>query len=130
MTRDQKLSAWFAGLWLGCCAFVYAVPPASSSFYWQCPIREYLHLDCPGCGMTRALHELLHGHVAAAAALNPLSLVLFPALTILGIVQLYHAMRWGSLLRARLSPNWAYAGLLFLAVFTLVRNQVLMAGAA
>jgi len=35
---------------------------------------------CPGCGSTRAIHHLLHGHVGAALSLNPLLVLLLPVL--------------------------------------------------
>lgn len=34
-----------------------------------CPSR-WIGLHCPGCGMTRALNLLLHGHVRASLACN------------------------------------------------------------
>jgi Protein of unknown function (DUF2752) len=38
-----------------------------------CLFRELLGLPCPGCGMTRALHALAHGEVAAALRYHPLA---------------------------------------------------------
>ena len=35
-------------------------------------------LDCPGCGGLRATHQLLHGDIRAAFALNPLFIVVLP----------------------------------------------------
>jgi hypothetical protein len=35
---------------------------------------------CPGCGTTRALHEIVHGHYVAAFMLNPLLLFAMPFL--------------------------------------------------
>ena len=51
---------------------LYTFPPAGSPFYPQCVFHALTGLDCPGCGTTRALHELLHGNVGAAFALNPM----------------------------------------------------------
>ncbi len=57
---------------------VYTVPPAASTWYPRCLFHSVTGLDCPGCGGTRALHQLLHGHVAEAFALNPLLFLLLP----------------------------------------------------
>jgi hypothetical protein len=56
-------------------ALLFFFPPAQYHFYPQCPIHQYFHLDCPGCGATRALAALLHGHLLEALRLNtsPLS---------------------------------------------------------
>lgn len=57
---------------------VYTFPPAASTWYPRCVFHALTGLDCPGCGGTRALHQLLHGHVAEAFALNPLLFLLIP----------------------------------------------------
>jgi len=50
---------------------LYTYPPVTSGFYPQCVFKKATGLDCPGCGTTRALHALLHGHVFEAFTLNP-----------------------------------------------------------
>ena len=68
-----------AGCTLGCCglAVLYYWDPSGSSFP-LCPLRAFTGLYCPGCGMTRGLHQLLHGNVAAALAYNPLIVLIVP----------------------------------------------------
>ncbi len=61
------------------------VNPATSDVFPPCLFHKYTGLYCPGCGTTRALHELLHGHFAAALRLNLLTLLLFPTLGILAL---------------------------------------------
>ena len=51
-------------------------PPTQYSFYPQCPVYRLLHLQCPGCGTTRALAALLHGHIIEALRLNALTTVM------------------------------------------------------
>jgi hypothetical protein len=53
-------------------------PPALSRFYPRCPVYEIFHLQCPGCGATRALAALLHGRFAEALHLNALFTLLLP----------------------------------------------------
>jgi hypothetical protein len=60
----------------GVAAVLLIFPPARYSFYPECPIYKYLHVECPGCGTTRALAALLRGHVAEAFRWNALTTVL------------------------------------------------------
>lgn len=34
--------------------------------YYQCPIKKFLHIECPGCGMTRAVYALLRLEIKQA----------------------------------------------------------------
>ena len=63
-------SAAAAGAWV-----LYTFPPATSRWYPQCTFHQLTGLDCPGCGVTRALHHLLHGRFGEAFHLNPLLFV-------------------------------------------------------
>ena len=40
-----------------------------------CPFKMLTGIPCPGCGGTRALIALLHGHLIEAIMTNPLSIV-------------------------------------------------------
>ena len=44
-----------------------------------CPFKAVTGLDCPGCGGTRAAHQLFTGHLGAAADLNVLAVARDPA---------------------------------------------------
>jgi len=59
-------------------AFLYAVDPERSHLYPPCPLFFLSGLQCPGCGTARALHQLLHGHLAAAWRFNALVVALLP----------------------------------------------------
>jgi len=52
------------------CVYVAVVDPNTSSLYPQCPFRALTGYDCPGCGITRALHSALHGELLQAANHN------------------------------------------------------------
>ncbi len=54
--------------------------PSTSTFYPPCPFHALTGGWCPGCGTTRALHELLHGDLVAAFGLNPLMVLALPLL--------------------------------------------------
>lgn len=58
-----------AGLGAAGLAYVALRDPAQGGFV-PCPLHALTGLWCPGCGMTRALHHLLHGDLAAAFSSN------------------------------------------------------------
>ena len=61
-------------------AFVFLFNPERYDFYPPCMFHSITGFWCPGCGSTRAIHHLLHGHVGAALSLNPLLVLLLPVL--------------------------------------------------
>ena len=71
------------GIWLLLIAgavYVFLYEPGRSGLFPLCPFRFFTGLTCPGCGTTRALHELMHGHFLAAFVLNPLLFLALPFL--------------------------------------------------
>ena len=52
-------------------------PPAQNNFYPKCPIYKLTHLQCPGCGATRAA-AVLRGDFAEAIHFNALVTLLLP----------------------------------------------------
>ena len=75
-----KLNSLNTRVWWLLTAFVffagavvlYCFNPATHSFYPICQFHRLTGWHCPGCGMTRALHALLHGHLHAAVRDNAL----------------------------------------------------------
>lgn len=61
-------------------AVLHACDPAADGRFPPCPWLWLSGWQCPGCGVLRATHALLHGDLAAAWHLNPLWLLLAPAL--------------------------------------------------
>ena len=47
---------------------------------WPCAFHAITGLHCPGCGLTRMLHALVHGDVARAWSMNPLAMIALPLL--------------------------------------------------
>jgi hypothetical protein len=60
-------------LLLAAIATLLRFPPESYHFYPRCPIFTLFHIQCPGCGSTRALAALLQGHLIEALRLNALT---------------------------------------------------------
>ena len=64
------------GLALG--VVMYRFDPSQGGIYPICLFRRMTGLMCPGCGSLRAIHQLLHGHLARAFQFNPLLVTLMP----------------------------------------------------
>ena len=76
--RSTVIIIW--SLLLAGAAYLFVFEPGKSGFFPVCPFRMLTGFTCPGCGTTRAMHEILHGHFAAAFMLNPLLLLALPFL--------------------------------------------------
>jgi hypothetical protein len=96
--------------------------PASSGFYPRCPIYETFHFYCPGCGGTRALAALLHGHFADALHLNPLVVILLPFVLTFLSVAWFRALRSAEFRWPRVPGVWVKATLAAAIAFTVIRN--------
>ncbi|MGI9474593.1 MAG: DUF2752 domain-containing protein [Rubripirellula sp.] len=49
--------------------------PTDASFYPKCMLHQWTGLHCPGCGGTRAMAALSHGHLWEAIRFNPLLII-------------------------------------------------------
>lgn len=47
-------------------------------FFYRCPIKLILNIDCPGCGMTRALKSFVMLDFKAAFGYNPMIFAIIP----------------------------------------------------
>jgi len=66
---------------LGSGAVLFFFDPAKHGFYPLCLFHALTGLNCPGCGATRAAHQLLHGHLLLALRDNALFILVLAALT-------------------------------------------------
>ena len=73
IARAGLLLFSFAGILL-----LFFFDPATTSFYPPCLFKTVLGVQCPGCGSLRAAHQVLHGNVSAAWALNKPLLIALP----------------------------------------------------
>ncbi|CAM5778140.1 DUF2752 domain-containing protein [Cellulomonas persica] len=106
---------------VGAATLVLAVrDPHRSGSYGFCPLYAATGLACPACGGLRATHDLAHGDLAAAWAMNPLWVSLVPVVVGLWVWWVVRAARGRS---APTLPAWsAWALLVAIVVFGVVRN--------
>ena len=117
---------WFAAaavVMVAGAAVLYAFNPATTQILPPCPFLALTGFYCPGCGSTRAMHQLLHGRIGAAFDLNPLVVVLLP-FVVVGLAR--EARRLWSPPRARRGaslPRWLTWTLpVIVVLFGVMRN--------
>ena len=95
--------------------------PTQYGFYPVCYFHAATVLNCPGCGSLRALHQLLHGHVAEAARHNLLLLLCLPFLA--GVMMRFVMARLrGQAMTFAVRSVWLWTFLGVAVVFTVLRN--------
>jgi len=97
-------------------------PPGQYSFYPECPIYRYLHIQCPGCGSTRALAALLHGQIIEALRFNALTTLLSPFAAFYAAACYRRFLQREPIQLPRLPHSAVYGTLALAAIFSMVRN--------
>jgi hypothetical protein len=67
---------------MGAAVVLFQFNPTQHAFYPVCVFHRLTGLQCPGCGASRALYSLLHGHLLAALHFNPLLVLALPFLAV------------------------------------------------
>ncbi len=118
--RSTVITIW--SLLLAGSVYLYVFEPGRNGFFPPCLFRALTGLTCPGCGSTRAMHQILHGHFVAAFMLNPLFLLAIPFL-------LYALFRYSAVVmrgeiprRNTLRPSYIYALFVIVVSFWIFRN--------
>lgn len=96
--------------------------PAESGIFPPCPVLYLTGWYCPGCGSLRAIHQLLRGHIWAAWAMNPLTVLLLPFLTYGLVSHVLFEIRGRGLPQPYLSAVWIRALCAAILLFGIVRN--------
>lgn len=76
--RSFVLALWAALGVVG--AVLFFLEPGKSPLLPGCLFRALTGFTCPGCGTTRALHQLVHGNFSAAFQFNPILILSLPFL--------------------------------------------------
>ncbi|MED5382096.1 MAG: DUF2752 domain-containing protein [Verrucomicrobiota bacterium] len=70
-TRQIVLITGLPLLALGGAGALFFLDPTKLAFFPKCAFHMATGYSCPGCGSSRALHQLTHGNVLEAVRLNP-----------------------------------------------------------
>ena len=121
LARRWLLAGFFATGIAGL-AVLFFFNPEHCAIYPVCPLHYLTGWDCPGCGTLRAAHQLIHGNLAAAWHLNPLTVSLLPVGAWLGLRetawQLWRVKLPGLVTR----PAFAWMLAVLTVFFGIVRN--------
>jgi hypothetical protein len=108
--------------------YVWAVDPNEPGHYPLCPTKFFLGIDCPGCGIMRGTHDLVHGNVAGALDHNVLLAVLAPMAVVAWVVWALRSWTGRSpeatTAQMRRRHRLMVVGLVVLVAFGIVRNFV------
>ena len=66
MVTTRARTVGMAAILTTAAVILFVFDPTRVGFLPPCPLHEFTGLWCPGCGSTRALHQLVHGHLALA----------------------------------------------------------------
>ena len=116
-----------ATIWLfvlGVATYSFFVDPDRGVGYPSCPFRTLTGLECPGCGPSRALHQLLHAHPVSAFELNPLLVILLPLLALV-LVSVSGSLISNKHRNLQISPALAWVVLALVIGFWVFRNTSL-----
>jgi len=97
--------------------------PHQSGSWGFCPFKLLTGFDCPGCGGLRAVNDLTHGQLSAAAGSNLMFVASIPLL--LGLWAWWLLRGWTGTTRPvprGVLRTLAAAYLVLLVAFTIVRN--------
>ena len=114
-----------AGIWLLLIAggiYLFIFEPGRTGFFPVCLFRLVTGLTCPGCGTTRALHEIVHGNFQSAFMLNPLLLVAIPFLLFAFVRYNAMVLRGGTPRKNTLPAPYIYALFFIVVGFWVFRN--------
>ena len=122
LSQDQVLL--YSGALIGVVALaaLRVFDPATSGVFPPCPLHALTGLYCPGCGSLRAFHQLLHGNLYAAFAMNPLAILTLPFVMYGAASYATFQVRGRYLPRTSLPGHWIWAVGIVIVLYGIARN--------
>jgi hypothetical protein len=106
---------------IGASAMVFFFNPSTHGFYPVCLFHTLTGLNCPGCGMTRALYALLHGNFPLALKDNALFVAAIAVLAIWSVRFVFLKLK-SQPATFNVSPKFLWIFLVISIVFVVIRN--------
>lgn len=118
--RSTVVAIW--SLLVAGSAYLFWFEPGKSGFFPICLFRFLTGFTCPGCGTTRAMHQILHGDFLTAFTLNPLFLLAIPFLLFALVRYSVIVLRGGVPRQNALPAAYIYALFFIVLSFWIFRN--------
>jgi Protein of unknown function (DUF2752) len=99
----------------------YFINPEQAAWFPSCWFHRTTGLLCPGCGCSRATHQLLHGNILAAFRLNGLFVSALPFALWQGALALRRAFQHQPVV-VPLKPACLWTAAVALVLFGVLRN--------
>ena len=103
-TDNGQASAIFpilliAAFAVGIIIFYTLIDPAQHIWTLKCPLHLLTGLECPVCGLQRAIHALLHGDIELSLKYNAFFVISSPYLIALAVTEVMKHLRCGNTFR-------------------------------
>lgn len=90
---------------------LYNFDPSAYNFYPKCPLFVITGFKCPGCGVSRAFYQILHGNIWKGLSYNPILAVVI----IIGIFYILSSSHQKKI-------AWSIVLLIVMAMWWIMRN--------
>lgn len=123
MHSKKFLFPIFVVLGLGVLIILYNHDPSYTQWSPKCVMLALTGYKCPGCGIQRFVHHLMHGEVAEALRYNYFAAIVLPYLVIAVGSYAFVGTRWGKAIQDKLLNRYvAYTYIALYFVWWIVRN--------
>ena len=102
--------------------FIYIIIHRLTGFTLFCPYYQFLHIYCPGCGISRMFFHLAKFEFAEAFSSNCVIFCMLPIALIMALYHAYRYIRYGKTKLNKAENILVYAAITILLVFAVVRN--------
>jgi hypothetical protein len=121
-SAQRVRAAAVIGLAIAALVYLRLFNPVGAGLYPSCPLYSLTGLYCPGCGTTRGLHQLLHGNLEAALAMNPLMVLALPFVAYAFLSYALFGARGRSLPKVFIHPTLIKALFWVVVAYGVLRN--------
>lgn len=123
LIKNNKKQIAFCVFFVCVICLYFFIDPSKSTYFLKCPLKLTTGYECAGCGVQRALHELLHFRFLAAFKYNALFVISIVILLVVFIIHLSKNETLKLVLKRFFgSKIFIFLVLIIVFVFSLLKN--------